>query len=421
MGALWSEDYEKVFGKPTKWSLFSEDEEEYEAFRQTIIDAPSYVYDKDKLPFTGVKVYNYDLYLLKLYIDKHKATGKELFYIKDETPGLAKVLAFGYFNTKSQSFYLMAYSLIRKTEFQDKMKKIKALYWPIIKLRSNCETRKCATKEQQDLQLDLFHPEGYRLTQDVECSASLAAAYALGQEADFTKWKSLKGKTLAQVYNYYNNTSEQNEIQSIWRCLRSIKVENAPIVELVDDNHLLADKIIIPLLRFKEKEANSPVLSLKTKEVETSKEKEQPVDKIAKCSTHKKVVDAPVEKPTRRASKTPVLSVIRCYLVDLLTGKYKANGLYSVQEKTIKVLAGAVFSTDVSSSFRYSAADYQRRSFIKHHCSTRNSKYTLKEDCLFNTPDTAATFIMGQIANGYAAWKTENGKTLGELVDEKVY
>ena len=415
MGVLWPEDYEKVFGKPTKWSLFSEDEEAYEAFRQTIIDAPNYVYDKKKLPFTGVKVYNYDLYLLKLYIDKHKATGKELFYIKDETPGLANVLAFGYFNTKSHSFYLMAYSLIRKTEFQDKMKKIKALYWPVIKLKSNSVIRKCETEEQQDLQLELFHPEGYRLTQDVECSASLAAAYALGQEADFTKWKSMKGKTLAQVYNYYNNTSEQNEIQSIWRCLRSLKVENTPIVELVDDNHLLADKIVIPLLRHKEKEANTPKTLTKAPEVEVPKEK--PVAKKAKASTQKKSVDTPVEVPTSRPQKATVLSVIRCYLVDLLTGKYKATGLYHVQEKTIKILAGAVFSTDVSSTLRYSLADYQRRTFIKEQCSTKKSIYTLKEDYWFDSVDTAALYVMGQIVDGLSVWITVDGKTLKELVE----
>lgn len=415
MGALWPEDYEKVFGKPTKWSLFSEDEEAYEAFRQTIIDAPHYVYDKDKLPFTGVKVYNHDLYLLKLYIDKHKATGKELFYIKDETPGLANVLAFGYFSPPKHSFYLMAYSLIRKTEFQEKMRRIDALYFPVWKLKSNCVIRKCEIEEQPDSQLELFQPEGYRLTQDVECSASLAAAYALGQEADFTKWKSMNGKTLAQLYNYYNNTSEQIEIQSIWRCLRCLKEEPLQIPKEVEDNHLLADKIIIPLLRHKEKEANTPKAPTKALEAEVPKEK--PVVKKAKASTQKKSVDTPVEAPTSRPQKTTVLSVIRCYLVDLLTGKYKATGLYSVQEKTIKVLAGAVFSTDVSSSFRYSAADYQRRTFINYHCSTRNSKYTLKEDCLFDSVDIAATFVMGQVVNGYSVWKTEDGITIGELVE----
>lgn len=419
MGVLWPEDYEKVFGKPTKWSLFSEEEEAYEAFRQTIIDSPHYVYDKNKLPFTGVKVYGYDLYLLKLYIEKHKATGKELFYIKDETPGLAKVLAFGYFDTKKHSFYLLAYSLLRKTEFQEKMKCMEALYLPVCKLKANSKIRKCDTDERRNLQLELFHPEGYRLTQDIECSASLAAAYALGQEADFTKWKSMKGKTLAQVYNYYNiiSDSERNEIQSIWSCLRCPKEEPVHISEEVDANHLLADKIIIPLLHHKEKEIKTPKTTSKTIEIETPKEKEQPVIKKAKASTHKIVVDTPVETPTRRDSKISVLSVIRCYLVDLLTGKYKATGLYSVQEKTIKILSGAVFSTDVSSSFRYSAADYQRKTFINYHCSTRNSKYTLKEDCLFNSVDIAATFVMGQFVNGYSMWKAENGKTIGELVE----
>lgn len=393
MGALWPEDYEKVFGKPTKWSLFSEDEEAYEAFRQTIIDAPNYLYDKKKLPFSGVKIYGYDLYLLKLYSDKKKAEGKKLFYIKDETPGLAKVLAFGYFDYRKESFYLMANSLIRKTDFQEKMKRHPALNLSVTKLKVQSENRKCDA-EGQAMQLELFRPEGYRIKQDVACSASIAAAYALGQEADFTKWKGMNGKSLAETYTFYQDISRLSEIKSIWENLRKLKEKTTLIFDDVDDNHLLADKIIIPLLRHKEKEANTP-----------------------KASTQKKSVDTPVEAPTSQPQKTSILSVIRCYLVDLLTGKYKATGLYSVQEKTIKVLAGAVFSTDVSSSFRYSAADYQRRTFINYHCSTRNSKYTLKEDCLFDSVDIAATFVMGQVVNGYSVWKTEDGITIGELVE----
>lgn len=385
MGALWSEDYEKVFGKPTKWSLFSEDEEAYEAFRQTIIDTPHSVYDKTKLPFTGVKVYGYDLYLLKVYIDKHKATGKDLFYIKDETPGLAKVLAFGYFDNKKHSFYLMAYSLIRKTEFQEKMKRIDALYMPVCKLKANSKIRKCDTDNQSDLQLELFHPEGYRLTQDVECSASLAAAYALGQEADFTKWKSMKGKTLAQVYNYYNNTSEQNEIQSIWRCLRCLKEEPVQIIEKDNGGHLLAEKIIIPLKQLLPEKVITPLVQLNEK------------------------IDDPIREE---------LSEIHCYL----TGEeYRAEGCYYVKEKKIKVFAGAEFSIDVSSALRYSATDYKRRTFIKEHCSTRKSKYILKEDFYFDSLETASVFIMGQNVTGLWVWATEDCRALGEIIDEEVY
>lgn len=388
MGALWPEDYEKVFGKPTKWSLFSEDEEAYEAFRQTIIDAPNYVYDKKKLPFSEVKVYGYDLYLLKLYSDKKKAEGKKLFYIKDETPGLAKVLAFGYFDYRKESFYLMANSLIRKTDFQEKMKRHPALNLSVTKLKVQSENRKCDA-EGQAMQLELFRPEGYRIKQDVACSASIAAAYALGQEADFTKWKGMNGKSLAETYTFYQDISRLSEIKSIWESLRKLKEKTTPIFDDVDDNHLLADKIIIPLLRHKEKEANTPTSS-KTLEIET---------------------------PTRQAPKTSVLSVIRCYLVDLLTGKYKATGLYSVQDKTIKVLAGAVFSTDVSSTLRYSLADYQRRTFIKEQCSTKKSIYTLKEDFCFDSVDTAALYVMGQTVDGLSVWITVEGKSLRELVE----
>ena len=265
------------------------------------------------------------------------------------------------------------------------------------------------------MQLELFRPEGYRIKQDVACSASIAAAYALGQEADFTKWKGMNGKSLAETYTFYQDISRLSEIKSIWESLRKLKEKTTLIFDDVDDNHLLADKIIIPLLRHKEKEANTPKAPTKAPKVEAPKEK--PVAKKAKASTQKKSVDTPVEAPTSRPQKSTVLSVIRCYLVDLLTGKYKATGLYYVQEKTIKVLAGAVFSTDVSSTLRYSLADYQRRTFIKEQCSTKKSIYTLKEDYWFDSVDTAALYVMGQIVDGLSVWITVEGKSLRELVE----
>jgi len=387
MGALWSEDYERVFGKPTKWTLFPEEGEAYEAFRQTIIDSPHYVYDKNRLPFTGVKVYGYDLYLLKLTIDQKKAEGKKLFYIKDETPGLAKVLAFGYFNKNSQLFYLLANSLIRKTDFQQKMKKDSSLYWPVYRLQAKSEIRKCDVdaKDEQGraMQLELFQPEGYRVIEDVDCSASLAAAYVLGQEADFTKWKGMDGKSLAETYPFYGGSySELIEIKTTWSKLRSRKELATPTIEQkVQNSHLLFDKIITPLIKHKEK-----------------------------------------EKITILAPKRVKLSEIHCQLIDDRQGeKYCAKGCYNAKEKSIMVFAGAVLSTDVSSALRYSLADYQRRTFIKEHCSTKKSRYTLKEDYCFDLLDTAALYVMGQIVEGLSVWMTKEGKSLEEIIDEEIY
>ncbi len=387
MGALWSEDYEKVFGKPTKWSLFSEDEEAYEAFRKTIINSPHYVYDKDKLPFTGVKVYGYDLYLLKLTVDQKKAEGKRLFYIKDETPGLAKVLAFGYYS--NNTFYLMANSLIRKTEFQKKMKKISSLYWQIHELQADSAIRKCDVEtrstQSKSRQLELFCPEGYRIIQDVECSASIAAAFVLGQEADYTKWKGMDGKPLAEVYTFYKGRTELTETQGFWNKLRSQKEESTRIIEKENGGHLLAEKIIIPLKRLLSEKVIAPLVRV-----------------------NEKINDSIREE----------LSEIHCYL----TGeKYQAEGCYYVKEKKIKVFAGAEFSIDVSSALRYSATDYKRRTFIKEHCSTRKSKYILKEDFCFDSVETATVFITGQVFTGLWIWATEDCRALGEIIDEEVY
>lgn len=387
MGALWSEDYEKVFGKPTKWSLFSEDEEAYEAFRKTIINSPHYVYDKDKLPFTGVKVYGYDLYLLKLTVDQKKAEGKRLFYIKDETPGLAKVLAFGYYS--NNTFYLMANSLIRKTEFQKKMKKISSLYWQIHELQADSAIRKCDVEtrstQSKSRQLELFCPEGYRIIQDVECSASIAAAFVLGQEADYTKWKGMDGKPLAEVYTFYKGRTELTETQGFWNKLRSQKEESTRIIEKENGGHLLAEKIITPLKRLLSEKVIAPLVRVNEK-INDSIRKE--------------------------------LSEIHCYL----TGEqYRAEGCYYVKEKKIKVFAGAEFSIDVSSALRYSATDYKRRTFIKEHCSTRKSKYILKEDFCFDSAETATVFITGQVFTGLWIWATEDCRALGEIIDEEVY
>ncbi len=41
------------------------------------------------------------------------------------------------------------------------------------------------------------------------------------------------------------------------------------------------------------------------------------------------------------------------------------------------------------------------------------------KDCEFPSPSTAAQFVMGQSRDGYDAWKVEEGKSLGQYLEEK--
>ena len=48
-----------------------------------------------------------------------------------------------------------------------------------------------------------------------------------------------------------------------------------------------------------------------------------------------------------------------------------------------------------------------------------DSEWTLKKDCEFPSPSTAAQFVMGQSRDGYDAWKVSDGKSLGAYLEER--
>ena len=61
-------EIEKIFGKPTRMSLFYEDEESYNVFRQSIIDAPLCFYDNTMLPFTDIRMGHFLWKALKFFL-----------------------------------------------------------------------------------------------------------------------------------------------------------------------------------------------------------------------------------------------------------------------------------------------------------------------------------------------------------------
>jgi len=47
-----------------------------------------------------------------------------------------------------------------------------------------------------------------------------------------------------------------------------------------------------------------------------------------------------------------------------------------------------------------------------------DAEWTVLKDCEFPSPSTAAQFVMGQSRDGYDAWKVEEGKSLGQYLEE---
>ena len=54
---------------------------------------------------------------------------------------------------------------------------------------------------------------------------------------------------------------------------------------------------------------------------------------------------------------------------------------------------------------------------MKLHVSAQKGLLVLKEDYPFNTPSQASEYVLGRPSNGWADWKTEDGKTLAEIFE----
>jgi hypothetical protein len=78
------------------------------------------------------------------------------------------------------------------------------------------------------------------------------------------------------------------------------------------------------------------------------------------------------------------------------------------------VLAGSYINQNVSD---YLPSGYKALPTKYAHLIDSNGK--LKEDIPFTSPSAAAAFILGRSANGYAEWKTSDGKSLRDIENEK--
>ena len=75
----------------------------------------------------------------------------------------------------------------------------------------------------------------------------------------------------------------------------------------------------------------------------------------------------------------------------------------------------SILSLEVSSSYRYTASDYQRQMFIKLNCVKKSNGFVMKRDALCDSPSAAASFVLGRSANGWLEWKDESTRTLKEV------
>ena len=195
-------EIEKIFGKPTRMCLFSEEEESYRAFRQSIIDSPAYSYDKSIYPFDdNVKVtlkakqYHLDilhnvssvlfqqiirpLILHKMIFNEDNNDSKHIFrlFIKNVCNAL------GYYDYTANNFYIKKGSKFAKTSI-------------IYSAAASSATRiRMIEKSCTDM------GDYYIVDNDFKCrTATSAASVLMGKVSHYSYWIDVDGLGLKDIY-----------------------------------------------------------------------------------------------------------------------------------------------------------------------------------------------------------------------------
>ena len=197
-------EIERIFGKPTRMCLFAEDEESYNIFRQSIIDAPAYSYDRTKCPFDDdvkitLKVKQIHLNILDnlscivfhqiinpllnykyLFFENKKNSAVHIFRLYAK--GICN--AFGYYDYAANHFYIKKGSMFAK--------ETSIVY---SSAASSATRNRLIVKSCTDV--DSY----YIVDEDFKCrTATSAASVLMGKVSHYSYWKDENWKGLADIY-----------------------------------------------------------------------------------------------------------------------------------------------------------------------------------------------------------------------------
>lgn len=97
--------------------------------------------------------------------------------------------------------------------------------------------------------------------------------------------------------------------------------------------------------------------------------------------------------------------------------KGRGNNYYAIAQwdgKKVIVKKGSKISEKLQSNYKFTKSIIEAR----NDKTLVNNKYNVLQDITFDSPSTAAQFVVGRSINGRKAWKNENKIYLTNLIDE---
>lgn len=133
-----------------------------------------------------------------------------------------------------------------------------------------------------------------------------------------------------------------------------------------------------------------------------------------------------VSEKTRKTLILEIVSMVERHINDSFSNRVfhitnnteafrhcNAIGKYDPVTKSFVLQKGSVLSLEVTSSYRYSAEEIQRRFFTQKNCLKKFDGFHLIKDVAFPSSSQAASYVLGRYADGKEEWIDDNGRKLG--------
>ena len=442
-----NEEYEKLFGKASKVDLFDPDEDYYNNLRQVIIDTPTLNNGKKELPFTGVQVIPYCDFMMMKEVKKAETNGFHVYFLKNSKPGEDDYCnAAGYYSNDNKHFIILKYSRI---VYQDAFEPYD---YSLVKKRKIALLKKTSMENGQ-----------FFLTKDLSCNnPKIGACLVMGIRASVDKWRdsmntpphktdfdplddlytltpqrvSLQNKVEHHLF-YLAVSNEikafgyfEPETKYFYICKGSTIEEDLQGVSesseyalnrkrLIDncaEKQLFGWKLVKDAKCRTAAAAATYVTGHVSNYMEWKDEKGMQLDDVYpycfKETTKQPLIQSSLQIISENSANTHYFYIDRDFEP---SHTCIATGHYDISTKEFVLHKDSVLSLEVSSMFRYSAADVQRRKFIKMNCVAQSNGYRLKTDYSCASPDQAASYVLGIHADGWKEWIDDDGKQLGEV------
>ena len=454
-----SNEYEKLFGRAKAINLFDSGDE-YENLRRYIISQSCDCIQSRALPFDGIKLIPYNEFVWKQEIESATIDGKHVFYIKQSQPfcraacyfdaskGAIVLLRYSYIvnaNSYSNDFSLLSgrRKLLMHKSCQDEQGRYLT---ENVKCSSPLVTASYVLGHKADLS-EWCDEKGKSIVTFYSELARLQAQEIEKKEAE--KEERNKGRVLLGLLNGVANYLAEIEakrhifyIEEDGVCSASGYLEEDSKQFFILKGSLISKESDILYASSQSGKARLRLLDkaclLKTHYYYVSKDAKCRSASAAACYVLGRKADYTVWKdnkgksleevyPNRffalqnESSQLPLIFPIDepplFHIVKTDDAKRfcRASGTYDSTGNQFLILKDSILSLEVSSSYRYTAAEYQRQKFIKLNCIKKSNGFVMKRDALCDSPSAAASFVLGRPANGWLEWKDESSRTLKEV------